>query len=309
MRCQKHLEGGVCERILMKEQEFLYLTLAVIWTWSKIVSKRIFHSQVIKVKLGVSRTLRVAWRIPVDGICNHRAREAVVSLHLASLTFSAVCLSLLPQHGAWYFPTYHLLSRDSGPSGHTKLNTSFRNCLTHTRICTQVCKFLEMISKDGMCSLLRLTSLSDGLVGQHLSLCHSSSPSVHLPPQPLPLSISLVLPSLSSPAFLPWLACIVFASLCPVDFCLSRVRVSKFLFCDDPDRKYCRLVCCTVSVATTDLCCCSTKTGKDNTSESGGFCVPIKLYLQNQVVALLTLQTVVCWLFSERGGWQMWLRK
>ena len=27
----------------------------------------------------------------------------------------------------------------------------------HTRICTQVCMFLEMISKDGMCCLLRLT--------------------------------------------------------------------------------------------------------------------------------------------------------
>ena len=181
----------------------------------------------------------------------------------------------------------------------------------HTRICTQVCKFLEMISKDGMCSLLRLTSLSGGLVGQHLFLCHSSSPSTHLPPPPLPLSISSVLPSsLSSPAFLPWLARIVLASLCPVDFCLFRVRVSaSFFFCEDPDRKYCRLVCYTVPVATTHLCCCSTKRGKDNTSENGGFCVPIKVYLQNQVVAVLTLHTAVCWLFSEHGGWQMWLRK
>ena len=46
--------------------------------------------------------------------------------------------------------------------------------------------------------------------------------------------------------------------------------------------------------ATTHLCCCSTKRGKDNTSENGGFCVPIKLYLQNQMVAVLTLQTAVC---------------
>ena len=131
----------------------------------------------------------------------------------------------------------------------------------------------------------------------HLSLCHSSSPSAHLPPPPLPVSIPSVLPSsLSSPAFLPWLARIVLVSLCPVDFCLFRVRVRK-LFCEDPDRKYCRLVCCTVSVATTHLCCCSTKTGKDNTSENGSFCVPIKVYLQNQVVAVLTLQTAVCWLF------------
>ena len=32
----------------------------------------------------------------------------------------------------------------------------------------------------------------------------------------------------------------------------------------------------TVSAATTHLGCCSTKTGKDNMSENGGFCVPIK---------------------------------
>ena len=73
----------------------------------------------------------------------------------------------------------------------------------HTRICTQVCKFLEMISKDGMLCLLRLTSLSGGLAGQSLSLCFPSSPSAHLPPPPLPLSIPSVLPSsLSTPAFL-----------------------------------------------------------------------------------------------------------
>ena len=65
----------------------------------------------------------------------------------------------------------------------------------HTRICTQVCKFLEMISKDGMFCLLRLTSLSGGLAGQSLSLCFPSSPSAHLPPPPLPLSIPSVLPS------------------------------------------------------------------------------------------------------------------
>ena len=107
------------------------------------------------MKLGVSRSLRVTWRIPFGGTCDHRAREVVVSSHPASLTFSVVCLSLLPQHGARYFPTYHLLSRDSGPSGHTKLNRSFRNCLMHTRICTQVCKFLEIFPKDGVCCFLR----------------------------------------------------------------------------------------------------------------------------------------------------------
>ena len=91
--CQKNLEGGVCERILMKEQEFLYLNLAVIWIWSKIVSRRIFHSQVIKVKLGVSRNLRVTWRIPFDGMCDHRAREAVGFLASSLLDFLC-CVSV-----------------------------------------------------------------------------------------------------------------------------------------------------------------------------------------------------------------------
>ena len=78
-----------------------------------------------------------------------------VSSHPASLTFSAMCLSLLPQHGAQYFPTWDLLSGDCGPSGRTKLNRVFRSCSMHTRTCIQVCKFLEMILKDGVFCLLR----------------------------------------------------------------------------------------------------------------------------------------------------------
>ena len=81
--------------------------------------------------------------------------RVLASSHPASLTFSVMCLSLLSQHGARYFPTWHLLSGDSGPFGRTKLNRVFRSCLMHTRICTQVCKFLEMISKDGVFCLLR----------------------------------------------------------------------------------------------------------------------------------------------------------
>ena len=82
-------------------------------------------------------------------------RSQWVFSHPASLTFSVMCLSLLPQHGARYFPTQHLLCGDSGPSGHTKLSRGFRNCLTHTRTYIQVCEFLEMISEDGMCCRLR----------------------------------------------------------------------------------------------------------------------------------------------------------
>ena len=182
-----------------------YVNLAVIWIWSKIVSRRIFHSQVIKVKLGVSRSLRVTWRIPFGGTCDHRAREVVVSSHPASLTFSVVCLSLLPQHGARYFPTYHLLSRDSGPSGHTKLNRNFRNCLTHSRICTQVCQFLEMISEMRFAAFWDLT-FSGGLAAP-TSLCVTPIP-LCTPASPPFLSASLCLSLLPSPMlFSPdWLA-------------------------------------------------------------------------------------------------------
>lgn len=93
-----------------------------------------------------------------------------ISLHRVSLTFSVVCLSLLPQLGAQYFPTYHHLSKDSGPSGRTKPKRGFRNCSMHTRTCIQVCKFLDMISEDGRCCLLRLESLSGGLASPHRSL-------------------------------------------------------------------------------------------------------------------------------------------
>lgn len=89
----------------------------------------------------------------VCSLGGHAATEhgmQLVSPHPASLTF---CLSLLPQHGVRYSPTCRPLSRDSGPSGHIKLKRGSRNCSTHTRICIQVCKLLEMVLKDGIGSL------------------------------------------------------------------------------------------------------------------------------------------------------------
>ena len=105
VRCQKNLEGVVFERILVKEQEFLYLNLAVILIWSKIVSKRISHSQVIKVKLGVSSSLGLHGGFPLAGHVTTEAGRQLVSSNPASLTFSDVCLSLLLQLGAQCFPT------------------------------------------------------------------------------------------------------------------------------------------------------------------------------------------------------------
>ena len=56
-RYQENLEGGVFERTLMRELVKNFLSKSSCeWIWSSIVSKRIFHSQVIKVKPDVSRS-------------------------------------------------------------------------------------------------------------------------------------------------------------------------------------------------------------------------------------------------------------
>ena len=49
-----------------------------------------------------------------------------------------------------------------------------------------------------------------------------------------------------------------------------------------------------VFVTTTQLCCFSIKTAIDNVSTNGQGCIPIKLYLQNQMEASIGPQTVVC---------------
>ena len=62
-------------------------------------------------------------------------------------------------------------------------------------------------------------------------------------------------------------------------------------------------VCHSISVVTYQLCCCNTKTGKDNTSAKAHDCVPIKLYLQKQVMAILGPQAIVCQLsFQSMQG-------
>ena len=184
---------------------------------------------------------------PLVGCVTTEHERVLASSHPASLTFSVMCLSLLSQHGARYFPTWHLLSGDSGPFGRTKLNRVFRSCLMHTRICTQVCKFLEMISKDEICCLLRPDLLLRRSGCSHLSLCCPSSPSAHLPAPALPLSIPLCAPLPHHPLlFSPALFALSFVlpSLCPVAFSLFRAGVKKlllFFFFKDPGRIYCRI--------------------------------------------------------------------
>ena len=145
-----------------------------------------------------------------------------------------------------------------------------------------------------------LTSLSGGLAGQHLSLCCPMSPSAHLPPPPLPLSTPSVLPSpLFSPDQLPlsfphgvlWLS--VPLGQESVYFFFFKQQIVNIL----------DFVCHSISVVTYQLCCCITKTGKDNTSAKAHDCVPIKLYLQKQVMAILGPQAIVCQLsFQSMQG-------
>ena len=76
-RYQENLEGGVFERTLMRELVKNFLSKSSCeWIWSSIVSKRIFHSQVIKVKPDVSRS-EGTWRIPIGGRCHHIAQQSV----------------------------------------------------------------------------------------------------------------------------------------------------------------------------------------------------------------------------------------
>ena len=162
-----------------------------------------------------------------------------------------------------------------------------------------------MISKDGMCCLLRpdlplrWSCWPEPLsVPPLIPLCTPASPT---PSSQQSLCVPLF--PCHTLAFLPCLACIVLPSLCPVAFCLFRAGVSKLFFLPkDQIENTAGFVCCTISVATTHLCCCSTKTGKDNTSANGCSCVPVKLYFKNQAVAVLAQQAVVCRLFSEHGG-------
>ena len=169
--------------------------------------------------------------------------RVLASSHPASLTFSVMCLSLPPQLGAWCFPTYHLLSRDSGPSGHTKQKRSFRSCLMHTRICTQVCTFLEMISKDGMCCLLRLTPIQVAWLAS-TSLCVSPRgplntclPHPFLSGSPLCSPVPPVTALLFSPDWpaLSFHHCALWTSVS------LRQESVNFSFFKGPNRKYCRL--------------------------------------------------------------------
>lgn len=139
------------------------------------------------------------------GTCHRRAWEAV-GLLASGLTGCLCHLSfLLPQHGAQCFPTYRLPSRDSGLSGHTKLKRGFRNCLTHTRICIQVCKFLETSSKDGICRFLRLDLPLRWPCWLVPFLASPSGPAPHpvcsSPSSPLPLGHNFCQSPLCAPLF------------------------------------------------------------------------------------------------------------
>ena len=162
----------------------------------------------------------------------------------------------------------------------------------HTRICTQVCKFLEIISRWGVLPSEAWTP-SQAVLLASISFHAASLPTCL--PNPFLSSSPLCSPfPPHSPAFLPWLACMVLPSRCHMDFCLFRSGVSKLFFFEKIQLgNIVGFVCCLC--CNTHLCCCSRKTGKDNTLANG--CVPIKLSFQNQVVPVLGPQSGLRTLF------------
>ena len=149
-----------------------------------------------------------------------------------------------------------------------------------------------------MCCLLRPDL---PLRGQHLSLCNPHVP-LCTPTSPTPSSQHPLCAPLFpiTPCFSPLTGLHCPSITVPCGLCLFRAGLSKILFFAKTQIEIIGFVCYTVSAAATHLGCCSTKTGKDNTSANG--CFPIKLPFQNQVVAILIPQAVVCQLFSEHGG-------
>ena len=132
----------------------------------------------------------------------------------------------------------------------------------HTRICIQVCKFLEMISKDGMCCLLRpdLCLRWPGwpaplCVSAHVALCTPASPTPSSPHRlcaPLfPLTALLFSPDWPALSF----------HHCALWMSVS-LRQESENFCFFPKIQIENIeALCAVSIVTTHLCYCSTKTG------------------------------------------------
>ena len=148
-----------------------------------------------------------------------------------------------------------------------------------------------MISKDEMCCRLRL-DLPFGWscwpaplsVPPHVPLCTPASPT---PSSQHPVCAPLfpLLPRLTSSCF--------YHGVLWLSVPLGQESV-YFLFFKQQIVNILDVVCHSIAVVTYQLCCCSTKTGKDNTSAKAHDCVPIKLYLQKHVMAILGPQAIVC---------------
>ena len=147
-------------------------------------------------------------------------------------------------------------------------------------------RFWRWFLRMGCAAFWGLTSVSGGLAGQRLSVCQPTSHSAHLPPLTLPLSIPSALPSfpLTALLFSPDWPALSFHH-CALWMSVS-LRQESENFCFFPKIQIENIeALCAVSIVTTHLCYCSTKTGKDHTLVNG--CIPIKFYFQNQIVAVL----------------------
>lgn len=231
--------------------------------------KRIFHFQVVKVKVGVSReveghmedplwrassflpqaALRKPWLCPL--VAHVTTEHEGCWLLLVSLPDFLYRVCLLPQHGPVIFP---LSIFSPGTLDHPEVQswTEFSGAVWCTPgLAFRSMRFWRWFWRMGCSASWGLTSLSGALAGQHFVCCPGPS---HLPPPPLPLTIPSVarcLPSLT-------VACVVLPSLHPVvsvSLGQESARASFVLSC----------ACCNSQVS-----CCSTKDGKGvNTSANG----------------------------------------
>ena len=153
----------------------------------------------------------------------------------------------------------------------------------HTRTCIQVCKFLEMISKDGVFCPLR-PDLPLKWPGWPALSCAAPRP-----PLQTCLPNPFLSPTVCAPLF-PSIPCLPpLTGLC----CPSITVPCGFLTVQGRSQQRASFVCCPVSVVTSRVSCCSTKDGKANASANGLACEPLKLHLWNQVLAIPGLQAVV----------------
>ena len=285
----KNREGGKIEGELDEwlSTEMRCLNTGPNWIWSKMTLKGICHMRVVKVNLGMrsfeGHSRYFARQLPRSPGCAPwedewpaEHRRLLVSSHPASLTLSVVSVSASPARspvfshlssslqGLWTIRAYKAEQRFQELfDAHQDLHSGMWNSGNDF-------EGWDVLPSEAW-------PPSQAALPAHTSLCCTASPSVNLPPPPLPLSSPCVLPSPPCTPllfFLTALHCPIVTTSC--GFGPSR-RVTTNL------QKKTHIV----SVATPQLRYYSTKAGKKNTATNGCDYLPRKLYLKKQTVSIV----------------------